>query len=287
MKLLKFGAKGSAVSELQQLLIKNGMKGKNNKPLSIDGHFGESTEYAVIQYQRKIGIKVDGIVGNATFNALKGQDISKNLKDADLTAGAKRLGVPEIVIRAIAEVETQGEGYLPDGRPKILFERHRMYFYLSQKRGKAFADKMMSQYPNVINTQTGGYHGNAAEYTRLALAKQIENKEQLFYLILDSESTIGFIGIEHNYKNEAITKIHKIYLLPETQGKGYGKIVFESIEKFALENKSNELLLNVNRFNTALNFYKKLGFEIKETVDIEIGNGYLMEDYVMGKQISN
>lgn len=122
-------------------------------------------------------------------------------------------------------------------------------------------------------------------YSDEALTKQIENKEQLFYLISDSESTIGFIGIEHNYNNEAVTKIHKIYLLPETQGKGYGKTVFESIEKMALENNSKNLLLNVNRFNTALNFYKKLGFEIKETVDIEIGNGYLMEDYVMGKQL--
>ncbi|MNK59039.1 Acetyltransferase (GNAT) family protein [compost metagenome] len=123
-------------------------------------------------------------------------------------------------------------------------------------------------------------------YSNEALAKQIENKEQLFYLILDSESTIGFIGIEHHYKNEAITKIHKIYLLPETQGKGYGKKVFDFIERLALENDSKQLSLNVNRFNTALNFYKKLGFEIKETVDIEIGNGYLMEDYVLGKTIS-
>lgn len=122
-------------------------------------------------------------------------------------------------------------------------------------------------------------------YSDEALSKQIQNKEQLFYMISDSESIIGFIGIEHNYKNEAITKIHKIYLLPQTQGKGFGKIVFEEIGKMALENNSATLLLNVNRFNTALNFYKKLGFEIKDTVDIEIGNGYLMEDYVMVKKI--
>lgn len=122
-------------------------------------------------------------------------------------------------------------------------------------------------------------------YSDEALSKQIQNKEQLFYLISDFSSVIGFIGIEHNYKNEAITKIHKIYLLPETQGKGFGKIVFEEIGKMALENNSAVLLLNVNRFNTALNFYKKLGFEIKETVDIEIGNGYLMEDYVMRKSL--
>jgi len=122
-------------------------------------------------------------------------------------------------------------------------------------------------------------------YSDETLSNQIQNKEQLFYLISDADSVIGFIGIEHNYKNEAITKIHKIYLLPETQGKGFGKMVFDEIGKMALENNSATLLLNVNRFNTALNFYKKLGFEIKETVDIEIGNGYLMEDYVMGKQI--
>jgi len=121
-------------------------------------------------------------------------------------------------------------------------------------------------------------------YSEEALARQIENKEQLFYLISDSKSIIGFIGIEHNYKNEAITKIHKIYLLPETQGKGIGKKVFDEIQNMALENNSKGLLLNVNRFNSALGFYKKIGFEVAETVDIEIGNGYLMEDYVMEKK---
>lgn len=121
-------------------------------------------------------------------------------------------------------------------------------------------------------------------YSEEALAKQIENKEQLFYLISDSESIIGFIGIEHNYKNEAITKIHKIYLLPETQGKGIGKKVFDEIQNMALENNSKGLLLNVNRFNTALGFYKKIGFEVAEEINIEIGNGYLMEDYVMEKK---
>ena len=69
-------------------------------------------------------------------------------------------------------------------------------------------------------------------YSDEALSKQIQNKEQLFYLISDSESVIGFIGIEHNYKNEAITKIHKIYLLPETQGKGFGKFMIDEIENF-------------------------------------------------------
>ena len=52
MSILKIGSKGLAVIELQKLLIKAGMTGKNKKPLSADGDFGENTEYAVIQFQK-------------------------------------------------------------------------------------------------------------------------------------------------------------------------------------------------------------------------------------------
>lgn len=122
-------------------------------------------------------------------------------------------------------------------------------------------------------------------YSDEALKYQFDKSEQLFYLISDSESTIGFIGIEHNYKNTPETKIHKIYLLPETQGKGIGKKVISAIEKLASENHSTSLLLNVNRCNKALHFYEKVGFKIIDEVNIDIGNGYLMEDYVMEKKM--
>ncbi|RZJ52056.1 MAG: GNAT family N-acetyltransferase [Flavobacterium sp.] len=122
-------------------------------------------------------------------------------------------------------------------------------------------------------------------YSNEALTTQLQKGEQLFYLISDENSVLGFIGIEHHYHKEAVTKIHKIYLLPETQGKGIGKMVVEKIGKLALENNSRSLLLNVNRFNKALNFYEKIGFKIIDEVNIEIGNGYLMEDYVMEKKI--
>lgn len=122
-------------------------------------------------------------------------------------------------------------------------------------------------------------------YSVDALNKQMVEKEQLFYLIQENELVIGFIGIEHNYQNKTFTKIHKIYLLPETQGKGIGKLAIETIGEFAKENKSTSLLLNVNRFNKALHFYEKIGFKIIDEVNIEIGNGYLMEDYVMEKKL--
>jgi ribosomal protein S18 acetylase RimI-like enzyme len=122
-------------------------------------------------------------------------------------------------------------------------------------------------------------------YSDEALTEQYNKKIQLFYMIYEDKTNIGFIGIEHHYNEEAITKIHKIYLLPETQGKGIGKKVIDEIGKLASENNSTALLLNVNRFNSALGFYKKIGFEVIDEVNINIGNGYLMEDYVMEKKL--
>ena len=122
-------------------------------------------------------------------------------------------------------------------------------------------------------------------YSEDALTAQFDKKEQLFYVITEQDLTLGFIGIEHNYENGNITKIHKIYILPETQGKGIGKTAIEAVQKFALENNSASVILNVNRFSKALSFYERMGFKVIDEVNIEIGNGYLMEDFVMEKVI--
>ena len=123
-------------------------------------------------------------------------------------------------------------------------------------------------------------------YSDEALIDQYNKKEQLFYMIYEDETNLGFIGIEHNYSGKPATKIHKIYLLPETQGKGIGKKVIDEIANLALENNSTALILNVNRFNSALGFYKKIGFEVVDEVNIDIGKDYLMEDYVMEKRLN-
>ena len=207
MIILKFGSKGSAVVDLQKLLVKNGMTGKNKKPLSVDGDFGESTEFAVIQFQKLKNLKVDGLVGDSTLKTLRGLDTSKLLKESDLTAGAKRLGVSVNVIKAIAEVETQGSAFLEDGRPKILFERHRMYFYLNQKYGKVKANNCMNTHPNIVNTKTGGYHGGSAEYTRLSMAKNYDVECALqsaswgrFQLMGENWKALGYVSVQEFVK---------------------------------------------------------------------------------------
>ena len=122
-------------------------------------------------------------------------------------------------------------------------------------------------------------------YSEAAIQNQMNNLNHVFILGKEKEKTIGYISYELNYKNQTKTKIHKIYLLPETQGKGYGAQLMNEVYKIAQENKQSSLTLNVNKYNKASNFYHKLGYETIGTEDIDIGNGYLMEDAILEKKI--
>jgi ribosomal protein S18 acetylase RimI-like enzyme len=117
------------------------------------------------------------------------------------------------------------------------------------------------------------------------LENQLINENQVFLLIEDNKGYLGFCSYELNYELSNKTKLHKIYVLPQTQGRGVGKFALKEVEKIALENKNTILLLNVNRGNNAQEFYKKQGYLITKTIDIEIENGYLMEDFVMEKEL--
>lgn len=122
-------------------------------------------------------------------------------------------------------------------------------------------------------------------YNIASLEEQMLVKNQVFMLIEEEGNYLGFCAYELNVDQTNKTKLHKIYVLPETQGKGLGKILLHEVEKIALENQNKAVFLNVNRYNKAFEFYKKQGYAITEEIDIEIGHGYLMEDYIMEKNL--
>ncbi|CAM3607014.1 hypothetical protein FSS13T_21580 [Flavobacterium saliperosum S13] len=121
-------------------------------------------------------------------------------------------------------------------------------------------------------------------YAIPALEMQMEN-HHVFLLAEENGVFYGFASYEVNCNATGKTKLHKIYVLPETQGKGLGKLLLAEVEKAALQAGNRILFLNVNRYNIAQEFYKRLGFDIVHEEDIEIGNGYLMEDFVMEKPL--
>jgi len=121
-------------------------------------------------------------------------------------------------------------------------------------------------------------------YNLETLQKQLENG-QVFYLAQnENQEFVGFVSYEINCEPNK-TKIHKIYVLPETQGTGIGKQLFDLVKTKAQENQQTAIFLNVNKYNNAQKFYQKLGFTITKEEVIDIGNGYVMDDYVMEVEV--
>ena len=94
-----------------------------------------------------------------------------NLTSQDYSHAAALLGVSSAAVQAIAEVESLGAGMLPDGRPKILFERHVFRRLLLEKGAKIEGLPV-----DLVNRTTGGYRGGVAEHMRLARAVSIDRQ---------------------------------------------------------------------------------------------------------------
>lgn len=119
-------------------------------------------------------------------------------------------------------------------------------------------------------------------YSEPALLKQMKDRQE-FIIVNDGRDPIGFASF--SLAEPGVYKLHKIYLLPAIQGRGAGRFVITEILKAIARKGGKSLLLNVNRNNKAKDFYEKLGFTIIREEDIDIGNGYYMNDYVMEKKI--
>ncbi len=102
---------------------------------------------------------------------------------------------------------------------------------------------------------------------------------EVFLLMHDKNGYTGFVSYQP-WKEEAAWKINKLYVLPECHGLGYGRKLVEEVIRAARDEGITTLVLNVNKFNPAFNFYKKLGFTVLREEDIPIGQ-YWMNDYVM------
>ena len=121
-------------------------------------------------------------------------------------------------------------------------------------------------------------------YSKDKITDQIKHKKQTYLLLVEDDNPVAFAAYSPREEDANIYKLHKLYCLPETQGKGYGKILIDAVADKTREAGKTMLDLNVNRYNKAKTFYEKMGFSIAYTEDNPIGP-YWMNDYVMRKEL--
>ncbi len=125
-------------------------------------------------------------------------------------------------------------------------------------------------------------------YSYNSLLEQTEKKGHKFILVsllCHQELSVGYCSFEHNYLESGRTKIHKLYVLPEYQGSGYGSLLIDAVANISYSAGDSKIVLNVNRENKAVEFYHRKGFITIANEDISIGNGFFMNDFVMEADI--
>ncbi|WP_347922097.1 GNAT family N-acetyltransferase [Pontimicrobium sp. SW4] len=115
-------------------------------------------------------------------------------------------------------------------------------------------------------------------------AMQKQNKDGYeYYIIRYDKNNVGYLSIKQN-KDDLF--LSKIYILKEFRGKKIGKSAFNFIEEKAKNYQCKTISLTVNKGNVnTIKAYEKSGFKNIEAIVIDIGNGFVMDDYRMVKNL--
>jgi diamine N-acetyltransferase len=135
-------------------------------------------------------------------------------------------------------------------------------------------------YGKIISTEQLRYMLDLI-YSETALTAQIVKGHQ-FILAIENNEAIGFASFSQKNDDEPTTfRLHKIYVLPNVPTKGIGSLLLSYVCNESIKQGATLLELNVNKYNPAMQFYLKKGFTVLRDEVIDIGEGYVMDDYVM------
>lgn len=118
-----------------------------------------------------------------------------------------------------------------------------------------------------------------------AMKGQIKKKNYSYYAMLENGEIIGYFAIMPDGDKLFLSKL---YIHKSHRGKHYASRAFEFMRDYCLKNGFNAIWLTVNRHNdNTIKVYLKKGFEIVREQKADIGNGFVMDDYVMEMKIQN
>ncbi len=162
-----------SIKPLQRMLNE-----KYDLDLVVDGNIGKITQAALARFQKDNDcIEIDSIYGvyyGEKTQALTAPFIeNKYLGEQDYSHAAKILDVEVAAVKAFAKVESKEFGFLNNGFPVILFERHKFYKYVAHEFSTADLAECCKKNPDICNKTPGGYIGGKGEITRFNKAKAI------------------------------------------------------------------------------------------------------------------
>jgi GNAT superfamily N-acetyltransferase len=147
------------------------------------------------------------------------------------------------------------------------------------------ARKIWNEHYTKIISQAQIDYMLSGRYTAENLMRYVGSEERWCHLLQLGSETVG-------YCSHALTdrpgelKLEQLYVLPSHHGKGLGGFMLRFVEARARELGRPLLMLTVNKQNSgSIAVYRHAGFAVREEKVFDIGNGYVMDDYVMEKRL--
>lgn len=117
-----------------------------------------------------------------------------------------------------------------------------------------------------------------------AIHRQLKEEGYVYYLVGVNGKPVGFIGLVPHKDGKMF--LSKLYVQPEYRGHGIPRAAFAFIAKLCREAGLDKIYLTVNKRNThAIEVYKHYGFYEIDAVVSDIGCGYVMDDYILQKDV--
>lgn len=145
----------------------------------------------------------------------------------------------------------------------------------------AFASRIVKErFDPIIGPEQNDYM-IAMNQSPRAIAEQLAQGSR-YYLCIAGGQRAGFLAF---YPKAAAMYLSKFYLDAAFRGQGLSKEMLAFVESAAREEGLGAVELSVNRNNSAVSAYRRLGFEIAAEKVTDIGSGFVMDDYVMRKRL--
>lgn len=125
-------------------------------------------------------------------------------------------------------------------------------------------------------------------YSTDSLVQQMMKGHQFYLFEADTLQTemnevLGFASVSNESKG--VFKLNKLYIIPTAQKTGAGKALLSAVKDYAIQNGGKQLILQVNKQNPAIDFYKRQGLTILSENVFELEHGFVMDDYIMGTDL--
>ncbi|MDE6101417.1 MAG: GNAT family N-acetyltransferase, partial [Ruminococcus sp.] len=113
-----------------------------------------------------------------------------------------------------------------------------------------------------------------------AMKEQTESQGYSYFAVNEDDVLCGYIAVKPEKDNRLF--LSKLYLKRDMRGKGIASEMFRCVFCEAEKAGKTSVYLTVNKYNDhAVSVYRKKGFEIIDSVVTDIGNGFVMDDYIM------